>query len=357
MDPNLVKFELFLLLTIQNINNNTTTKTITITNTMTPTSTNESSMLKPQLIMQQSIGNSFESSDYAIVDEFKSADLALLFSSTDSSSDNNGAGGIPKPRLMTTRSVSKTLLAKVLASRDSSGFTSLDLKSLDPLPAVEAASNAALSKGDESSEWVSYYQGTHRDIAINPEDAFRTGEMPPLVLPSAASNSWMGMYEEAMGSSATTFAPQSAVFVAPAPKKSTGSNNNSKPTTDIKRGSNIKRSRVPKGKVYIKPTDRDILCGRGGRSNRWKGNERYRQIIEEHKPAYHATSAKHEKTLLSQQLVQDLQAEGRRFLKLDNTTNQWFVVPDVEARRKAGQALREENTAASRLAKRQKYCH
>jgi hypothetical protein len=46
---------------------------------------------------------------------------------------------------------------------------------------------------------------------------------------------------------------------------------------------------------------------------------------------------------------------GGRFLELDKATNQWYVVPNVVARRKVGQALRENNTMEARAAKRAKY--
>merc|ERR1711935_1190515 len=46
---------------------------------------------------------------------------------------------------------------------------------------------------------------------------------------------------------------------------------------------------------------------------------------------------------------------GGRFLELDRGIKRWFLVPNVVARRKVGQALRENNTEEARAAKRAKY--
>jgi hypothetical protein len=46
---------------------------------------------------------------------------------------------------------------------------------------------------------------------------------------------------------------------------------------------------------------------------------------------------------------------GARFLELDKDANRWYLVPNVVARRKVGQALREDNTDEARAAKRARY--
>ena len=110
----------------------------------------------------------------------------------------------------------------------------------------------------------------------------------------------------------------------------------------------------PKTKDYVEPTEFDILSGRGGKSNNWPGNERYREAIEDAKPRYRQC-AKYEKTILSQDIVEEMMQEGRRFLKQDDSNGRWFVLPKLAARRKAGQALREANTPESRAEKRERY--
>lgn len=103
-------------------------------------------------------------------------------------------------------------------------------------------------------------------------------------------------------------------------------------------------------------TEYDVLMGRGGRTNHHKGNERYLQLKERIQPLY-LKATKEEKTGISQQLVDAVQIQGGRFLKLDETHDRWYVVDNTTARKKASQTLREINTPQVRAAKRAKYCH
>ena len=65
---------------------------------------------------------------------------------------------------------------------------------------------------------------------------------------------------------------------------------------------------------------------------------------------------KNEKTKVAQSIVDDINKKHKgRFLELDKETNRWYIVPNVQARRKVGQALRENNTVEARAAKREKY--
>jgi hypothetical protein len=65
---------------------------------------------------------------------------------------------------------------------------------------------------------------------------------------------------------------------------------------------------------------------------------------------------KNEKTKVAQGIVDRVHHEiGGRFLELDTPSGKWFLVDNVVARRKVGQALRENNTEEARAAKRAKY--
>jgi hypothetical protein len=115
------------------------------------------------------------------------------------------------------------------------------------------------------------------------------------------------------------------------------------------------RKIVPEVKLYVKFTDKDVLFGRGGRSNHHIGNKIYREIVTEQQERYRACD-KNEKTKVAQTIVDRVHNEiGGRFLELDTTVGKWFLVPNVVARRKVGQALRENNTEEARAAKRAKY--
>ena len=83
-------------------------------------------------------------------------------------------------------------------------------------------------------------------------------------------------------------------------------------------------------------------------------------MIEENKDAYN-NGAKYEKTIKSQEVVDILLSEGRRFLKLEEGSGphngDYYLMTKNQARKKAGQALREENTPESRKRKREYYAN
>jgi hypothetical protein len=95
------------------------------------------------------------------------------------------------------------------------------------------------------------------------------------------------------------------------------------------------------GRIIGKPSDLDILCGRGGRSNHHVGNKRYRQVVGEMKASYRTVGSKSAKTDLSRAIVEHVQSYGGRFVKLDKGTGKYVVLGPSEARKKTSQALRE----------------
>jgi hypothetical protein len=107
--------------------------------------------------------------------------------------------------------------------------------------------------------------------------------------------------------------------------------------------------------LFISNLPKDVLFGRGGRSNHHEGNKVYRDIVTQHQQHYRSCD-KNEKTKVAQGIVDYMQNEvGARFLEFDRETCRWYLVPNVVARRKVGQALRENNTEEARAAKRAKY--
>jgi hypothetical protein len=134
-------------------------------------------------------------------------------------------------------------------------------------------------------------------------------------------------------------------------------------------------------------TERDVLLGRGGRTNHHAGNIRYLAEKEKLQESY-LSASKDDKTGIAQQLVDAINKDGGRFLKLwedpsqvstllastatakskrggaldaataqahSNAATFWFEVDNLTARKKASQTLREINTAENRAAKRAKY--
>jgi len=90
------------------------------------------------------------------------------------------------------------------------------------------------------------------------------------------------------------------------------------------------------------PTDRDVLLGRGGLTNHHVGNKLYREKIEDFKPYYQKLSGKDEKQEFSRKVVNFVHSYGGRFLEKDAYSDGWVEVEKNKARKKVGQALREE---------------
>lgn len=89
-------------------------------------------------------------------------------------------------------------------------------------------------------------------------------------------------------------------------------------------------------------TEKDVICERGGKSNRHEGTKVYRGMIEKFKPKYQNLTAKTEKTNLSRKIIAQIQSNGGRFLKKDEQTGHYFVLCAVETTKKVSQALREK---------------
>lgn len=93
------------------------------------------------------------------------------------------------------------------------------------------------------------------------------------------------------------------------------------------------------------PHPNDVLCGRGGRINSHEGNVKFREIVNALKPLYLSqTTKKAEKAVIAAEVVariRSLNPPGR-FLKESNKEGVWVEISDEKARKKAGQALRED---------------
>ena len=85
--------------------------------------------------------------------------------------------------------------------------------------------------------------------------------------------------------------------------------------------------------------DNDVICGRGGASNKHKGNIFFRELVTKHKENYLASS-KAEKKHIAKFIVDTIRRNGGRFLKLDHPM-ELTDVGDISAMEKTCQALRE----------------
>lgn len=111
-------------------------------------------------------------------------------------------------------------------------------------------------------------------------------------------------------------------------------------------------------KTYVEPCASDVLFGRGGRTNHHPGNKKFLLETQKLYPTYLA-ALRTEKIKVSKKLVQIVKEWGGRFIKkeeeeedestasVDDGSNnnekkeKWYEVNDVDARKKASQALRE----------------
>lgn len=102
--------------------------------------------------------------------------------------------------------------------------------------------------------------------------------------------------------------------------------------------------KVDSGREFIDHVrDSDVLCGRGGKSIRHPGNLKYREIVNEMKASYRNKERRVEKAGLSRIVVQRISCYGGRFIRKDDSTQNYYVLTQEEARRKTSQALREQN--------------
>mmetsp|Transcript_33993 Transcript_33993/g.62526 ORF Transcript_33993/g.62526 Transcript_33993/m.62526 type:complete len:469 (-) Transcript_33993:178-1584(-) len=92
-----------------------------------------------------------------------------------------------------------------------------------------------------------------------------------------------------------------------------------------------------------KPTQMDVLLGRGVATNRHPGNQHYRSIISQHADVY-LTSTKKQKMLISRSIVDKIHTELNppgKFLEKQAETGLWHEVENKRALEKTAQALRD----------------
>eukprot|EP00565_Helicotheca_tamesis_P009160 CAMPEP_0185730780 /NCGR_PEP_ID=MMETSP1171-20130828/11009_1 /TAXON_ID=374046 /ORGANISM="Helicotheca tamensis, Strain CCMP826" /LENGTH=274 /DNA_ID=CAMNT_0028399909 /DNA_START=140 /DNA_END=964 /DNA_ORIENTATION=- len=88
-------------------------------------------------------------------------------------------------------------------------------------------------------------------------------------------------------------------------------------------------------------TDNDVLCGRGGGTNRHAGNKYFRTIVNHVRPKY-VLAQKLQKSSIARAIVVAVQSRGGRFVKKDESTvDKWDVISEKQAILKTSQALRE----------------
>lgn len=102
----------------------------------------------------------------------------------------------------------------------------------------------------------------------------------------------------------------------------------------------------------IAPRDGDVLFGRGGKTNHHPGNKRLREIVISYRSIYRQAK-KVDKPKVAKLIVGALRAATppSRFLRVNETTNQWEDVGDRRAAEKVSQTLREKDKDEREAAK------
>ena len=94
-----------------------------------------------------------------------------------------------------------------------------------------------------------------------------------------------------------------------------------------------------------KPTSNDVLCGRGGSSNRHLGNMHFRELVAANKKTYVGLTKK-QKMLVARKIVEMVHntSPPGRFLAKDLDTGLWYDIGLPRSLEKTSQALREKNS-------------
>ena len=96
------------------------------------------------------------------------------------------------------------------------------------------------------------------------------------------------------------------------------------------------------------PHPHDVLCGRGGSTNRHVGNTNFRDLVSGNKALY-VTLTKRQKTMVARSIVQAIRSQNLPgcFLQKDAKKGLWFDIRRPRAFKKTSQALREKSSSLS----------
>lgn len=114
-------------------------------------------------------------------------------------------------------------------------------------------------------------------------------------------------------------------------------------TTGGKKTKNVKKNMPTQNSlpalVITEPSNRDILCGRGGLVNKHSANIVYRLVVEKNKALYRQVPKIH-RMLVSQSIVLSMIQEG--YIFLGHHPEGWTPIDERKAVSKTSQALREK---------------
>lgn len=90
-----------------------------------------------------------------------------------------------------------------------------------------------------------------------------------------------------------------------------------------------------------KPSNKDILCGRGKLYSKHAGNIRYAEAINESLQQYKNAPKRVSKSAVVSSLVHRLRDDGHRFIRFDKKKGQWYELRAETIHEKTGHAIRD----------------
>lgn len=214
---------------------------------------------------------------------------------------------------------------------------------------TKTTSAVAATSRFKSQDWINFgYLGKHVEIPYSTGMFFSTASSTKQCEASHSVASPLSLRTDFSSSSMIHARKNTAVESPEEPKIGAAARGTKK-----KRKRNPRKKIVPQNKKYAELTKKDVLMGRGGKSNHHEGNARYREQVEKSQGSYKKTDDKDEKTKISEELVRYIKSDGGNFLEKDETG--YYIIDDVVARRKVSQALREDMDPDKRKAKRQRF--
>lgn len=111
---------------------------------------------------------------------------------------------------------------------------------------------------------------------------------------------------------------------------------------------------TPRCYIPNKPTDMDVLFGRGDGHHQKPGNKSYLALVKGWQPHYKMKgTCNKEKRRIVQHVVNTIHHRGGRFMKFDDKVHkQWYIADPKAVTQKVAQCLRQNHTKAYRQAAR-----
>jgi hypothetical protein len=100
-----------------------------------------------------------------------------------------------------------------------------------------------------------------------------------------------------------------------------------------------------KSSIIVDVNANDVLCGRGGLSNRHPGNRLFRRLVDHNKQNHQNSISSSYKHFMAVSIITAIERKGGRFLRKENKS--WVRVLPKVAHRKTAQALREQDCPSS----------